>query len=82
MKFKVLSAKEAPDLESRKWDPPRDLLQAMKSMRIGQVVEIEDKDVKYDTLYSRVREKFHAPEDGWRVHRKRGKVYIRRVTPE
>ena len=82
MKFRVLKAKEAPDLESRKWDPPMGLIDAMKTMRVGQVIELEDKDVKHDTLYSRVRDRFHNPGKGWRVHKKRGKVYIRRVEPE
>ncbi len=82
MKIKVLSAKDAPDLESRKWDPPPELLQAMKTLRVGQVIEINDKEVRYDTLYSRIRDRFHNPEKGWRVHKKRGMVYIRKVTPE
>ena len=82
MKIKVYKANEAPDLQSRKWDPPIELIAAMKTMKVGEVVELVDKAVKYDTLYSRVRDRFHRPKEGWRVHKKRGKVYIRRVEPE
>jgi hypothetical protein len=82
MKIKVLKEEEVPEWGRGKWKPSRELLEALSTLKVGQAIEIEDSDIKYESLYHRVREKYHKPSEGLKVHRKSGKVYISKVHPK
>jgi len=82
MKIRVLERDEKPEWGRGKVQIPPELYERVSTLKEGQTIEIHDPEIKYSTLYTRIREKFHNPSNGFRVRRKSGKVYIEKVRPE
>lgn len=82
MEIKVLQPDEKPEWGRGKVKLPSELYERVSTLKEGQTIEIHDPEIKYSTLYTRIREKFHDPSNGLRVRRKAGKVYIEKVPPE
>jgi hypothetical protein len=87
MKVTKISGDEGLPFGKKKFRPPKEILDVVNAMKVGEIVLIEDSTIPFMNFYQMVRRKWHLKDHptksgGWYVHKREGNAYVRRINQE